>query len=1245
MSEAPTTTQTTNQSPVRTEKKPLKKTALTIQVEKILDYLNQFYFEWQGYPKDNPDYLVRICKNKKDRWEEKHFSLSQIARGDEKLKNFITDAIWNKKSLHNSIRAYSKKASLKKCGGKACFKAFKAIQKGSSRVLLLDIDKEGHEPFTIEEFKREFGELLKEMKDAGIKFVYYNSGRGVHIRILLDEPLGENEYGKVIVTLAQYHREILKEGRPTLTIDTQVSDLARVFRTVGSYNHKNPVALVGSDMRGIEGVTEKKKLLQFVKEKEGLLQRVNEAEKTPDEKFDIYSDDFSTVAFEIAAIWKPYYREGTRQNLALLLAGILKKYTVLEDKQVEELFKKIIENLDDDEKAVRLGGLQNTLKKDNPATITLFFLKGENGEIIDRSGRLEQFCSVNNLSKERGAKTLEELIEKTREILKEKGLAVKARGLIGRKQFQRKITRKGVVVGFLEIYTDKVKQSIARYNDEEGRWELIGEDAIFDGSFRLRKIEVLRREDKNIPTRYYTIDFISKSGEKETFERVTLPEIAKYFSTTEYAVMQSTNELKKIFQGITAILKDIYNIQEESLSESFEFEIIKEDDYWLVTQKSGAILNDLVTIDENAGEVKNMTKLLTAMNCIKDDKLLFLLAGTSFSAPLNELIEYKPIIWIYGPPRVGKTSSARIFTEKAWGIETPDAVNITGSTFRLDYNLKVGSIPLLVDDLSELSYGKLVDSLKSYVTKNTTNIKGNADQTVKKYKRTASLIFLSNYKIKTKRDDEAFLDRVLQYEVQEQVFDENCPRGLVSSLPRGIFPKSYFFGLIFYKHPKKLFYEKTGEIGEKVGSILPSVTGRRAEFWAKLLVGLIGFRNFLQKALEEFQNLDPKENKELNFEDLPELEKATANLEKRLSKLIEKAPELIKELESTKDDDAVLTIYAKDILRAIVKDPDLHISRTKKGKEYFYVTRVELEEGRKRDRQKIRSLFERINSLNQLKKALEALDSGFVEIDRYKFNGKKITALQIDAEVARNLIEEDEWGGRSIEKEPTDTDIGYALTDALDAFSEQNNKKIVSPFILYNHLNEKLRHFGPKWSTWTEEDMIPLLEQLAKEKAIEKVLGLDGTPTYLVADKKKFLEKFPELLKKEAENKLKLTETPETENTNEPMPPDDLLKRVITSVLGATTETDEEGHKRLKIDDAVRAYNTIMPREGYPNWGHWTRGDFLDVVYYLRKDGLVKKTKRGSMTYYYIIGDEEKTIERFIEALKMIYQERWGDDW
>ncbi|WP_099210866.1 hypothetical protein [Thermococcus henrietii] len=1242
MSEAPTTTQTTNQSPVRTEKKPLKKTALTVQVEKILDYLNQFYFEWQGYPKDNPDYLVRICKNKKDRWEEKHFSLPQVARRDEELKNFITDAIWNKKSLYNSIRAYSRGASLKKCGGKACFKAFKAIQKGSSRVLLLDIDKEGHEPFTIEEFEKEFRELLKEMKDAGIKFVYYNSGRGVHIRILLDEPLSENEYGKVIETLAQYHREILKEGRPTLTIDTQVGDLARVFRTVGSYNHKNPVALVGSDMRGIEGVTEKKKLLQFVKEKEGLLQRVNEAEKTPDEKFDIYSNDFENIAKKIAEIWKPYYREGTRQNLALLLAGILKKYTVLDEDKVEKLFREIIENLKDDEEAVRLGGLQNTLKKDNPATITLFFLKGDKGEIIDRSGRLEQFCSVNNLSKEQGAKTLEELIEKTRGALKEKGLAVKARGLIGRKQFQRKITRKGVVISSLEVYKDKVKLSTARYNEEEGRWEVIGEDAVFDGSFRLRKIEVIRSADKKAPTKYFTIDFVSKNGEKETLERVTLPEMANIFASTEYAVMKSTSELKKIFQGIISILKDKNNIQEESLFEGFEFEIIHEDDYQLVTQKSGEILNNLVKIDETAGEVKNMTKLLTAMNCIKDDKLLFLLAGTSFSAPLNEFIEYKPIIWIYGPPSVGKTSSARIFTEKAWGVEAPDAVNITGSNFRLDYYLKVGSVPLLVDDISEISYGKLVDSLKSYATRNTSNIRGKADLTIEQYKRTASLIFLSNYKLKLKRKDEAFLDRVFQYEVQEQVFDENCPRGLVSSLPRGIFPKSDFFGLIFYKHPKDLFYEKAGEIEEKVGSIIPSVTGRRAEFWAKLLVGLIGFRNFLQIALEGFQNLDPKENKEL---DLPELKKATANFEKRLDSIIEKAPELIKEIESTQDDDTVLAIYAKDILRAIVKDSDLRISRTKRGKEYFYVTRVELEEGRKRDRQKIRSLFERIDSLNQLKKALEALDSDFVEIGRYKFNNKKITALQIDAEVARNLIEEDEWGGRSIEKEPTDTDIGYALTDALDAFSERGTKKIVSPFILYNHLNEKLSHFGPKWSTWTEEDMILLLEQLAKEKAIEKVLGLDGTPTYLVADKKKFLEKFPELLKKEAENKLKLTETPETENTNEPMPPDDLLKRVITSVLGATTETDEEGHKRLKIDDAVRAYNTIMPREGYPTWGHWTRGDFLDVVYYLRKDGLVKKTKRGSMTYYYIIGDEEKTVERFVEALKMIYQERWGDDW
>ncbi len=1241
MSEAPSTATNPN-SPVRTREKHLKRVApaspstIEKRVEEILDYLNEFYFEWQDYPKDNPDYWVRICKNSKVRWEENRFSLPQIAKRDERLKNFIADALVNRKSLYNSIRAYSEEARREKCRkNKVCLEAFRAVLNGGSRVLLLDIDRGEHKPFTIEEFEREFKPLLKELKEAGVKTAYYPSGRGVHLRIILDEPLSEHEYEQVIRTLAEYHREILKGGEAVLTIDTTVSDLARVFRTVGSYNHKNPTIIVGADLRGETGVTEKKKLLDFVRGKEALLKKTNEVEKPPEKKFDIALSEFDSVAEKIADLWGAYYRTGTRQNLALLLAGILKKYTVLDDDQVRELFEKIIEKLSDDEKANRLTALESTLRAENPATITLFFVRDDDGEIFDRGGRLSQFCGINNLDFESGAKTLEKLVEKTMEVLREKGLSVRATGLIGRKKISHKIRKNSVVVKSLEVYTDGVKLVTAKYDDETDRWTKVSEEKIIEGGFRLKKIETLKSADEKGITKYYTVEFVNKDGKIFPFERVKIEEIAKNFASTEYVVMKSASDLQKVFQVVFSILKDKNNIEEEDLLEDFEFKLkkLKNDEGWLVKQKKGSITNNLVEIDEVAGEYKHLAKLFKAMNCIEDDKLLFLLAGSAFSAPLNELIEIKPILWIYGPPAVGKTSSARIFTEKAWGVKIPDAGNLTNSAFRLDYFLKLGSVPLMVDDVSELSYGTLVDSLKSYATGNTTNIRGKADQTIVQYKRTANLIFVSNFKLKLRRRDEAFLDRVIQYEVQEQVFSENCPRGLVASIPRGVFPKSEIFTLIFPKHPKDMFYEKTREIEEKVSPIVPRVRGRRAEFWAKLLLGIIGFRNFLEEFATILEETEEEESGQIE-EEVKEVRKSTLALKNRLDELIKKAPDLIIEIEAGQDDDELLAVHSQELLAAIARDPSLHIKKGGwNGKKYLYVTKLELDNGRNHDRQKIRALFERMNSLSSLKKALETLDSDFVELGRFKINGKKITAVRIDAEVAENILQiRDESN-----EEPDDEEIKESVKLALDLMNEQNKKKIIDLFVFKSAINENLNHHGPLWGSWKEEEIAELLEKLAKnededeDKIVEKIQNLNGEPTFIVNNKKKFLEEFPQLLKNKAQEKLSLTETPYKNGTKPPIPPKEPLKEAIKEVASKFKKT-EDG---LEIwpEELVDPINETFQILGYDQWVGWTIAPVFDVLYYLVKDGVILHKKLGSTDFYYITGSVDEFAEKMAEKV------------
>jgi len=383
-------------------------------VEQIIQYLRKYYLEEQAWS-DKDEWLFEIRALKKDgKVKRLIMSIKELKTAPTKLETFISKH-YNDYNIYHTIFIFNPSLLEDKNKRLTIEKSIK-----QSRVVFIDVDKEGHKIMTdeeIEETIKEVTEKLEKILEVKINVGAIYSGRGVHIKLLLNDYLNEEEYTKIPDLLT--NAEIIADN---------IYDFARIIRIPYTINQNS-----GKIAKVIKegSVIDKQYIVNVIKRIEEIKKiKVNTKQEEYFYNIKINKEELSEISREIVEAIKPYYKVSTRQRLLLYSLSVVFVNTELDKETLTALFDEVYtrlvkEGLDEERERRIRKTIVDELWKDRDkkrkkggiATTALFFTTKKSGN-IDEDRFLTRFAEINNLSVEEAIKVIYSIRNKILDTLK-----------------------------------------------------------------------------------------------------------------------------------------------------------------------------------------------------------------------------------------------------------------------------------------------------------------------------------------------------------------------------------------------------------------------------------------------------------------------------------------------------------------------------------------------------------------------------------------------------------------------------------------------------------------------------------------------------------------------------------------------------------------------------------------------------------------------------------------------------------
>ncbi len=225
--------------------------------------------------------------------------------------------------------------------------ARKDVNVSSSSFVLFEIDEHG------ENKTEERDKIIKFLNDNGITITMQGmSGGGWHFYIMHTKQIfatSEEALNYKEQSLNSFKKVMLANN---FDIDPAVFNLERVMRVLGTYNYKrNKISTIDFINKGVNADTNTKALIK-------LLENNKAIPKVKNDKIIGIEED--SIIKEIKSKWD----EGNRQDLALSLAGYLRKQRRLGLDSTINIVKQICIDCGDTEINQRIAGVRATFGKD-----------------------------------------------------------------------------------------------------------------------------------------------------------------------------------------------------------------------------------------------------------------------------------------------------------------------------------------------------------------------------------------------------------------------------------------------------------------------------------------------------------------------------------------------------------------------------------------------------------------------------------------------------------------------------------------------------------------------------------------------------------------------------------------------------------------------------------------------------------------------------------------------------------------
>ncbi|WP_258083398.1 hypothetical protein [Thermococcus thermotolerans] len=924
--------------------------------EEIVEYLRRYYIEEQGWG-DREDWYIVLFRRPEGGKQSFYFTIRELKEEPEKIKNWIMKNL-EKYNIYHSIFIYKEKQRKEKYALK------------ESRVTYIDLDKGEHQTITMKELNTKIAPLLEEkLKKRGIPYTVIHSGRGIHIKILLNTPLKEGEY-KRLSALAE-----LFEGTDCKA--DNIYDFARIIRIPWSINQESKQQ--AKIIYQTDETAKKEVIIKLIEELEEKKKAKTRTEKQYEEEevVDLEEEKLDSIAKEIYLIIKDYYAIGTRHNLLFFTLATIYKYTRITEEQLYYITEELINLLSDEEYKQRMSIVKSITKKaeeegrDKIATVSFFFIQNDKGELLE-DRRLSQFASANKIELSEAKDVIIKLKNDIIELLKKHGQTYN-RKFLGRVR----ISNKGRIMD-VEVYRDSIALAWYKKNDEGD--QLVGREYFIKARIILKEVIVKRNDMKKTSEWLYTVKIQSEYTNEE-FRQAPLRRIAEYLYGSPLVRMKSKQQIETILQAVFDILIRYYRIKITKVSEVFEVEWNEEKKKY--THNATEFYNETYSVSdvrnyqEKVSE-EDIEKALEVFNRIRDDKLFAVVSGALFSSFFNNELRLKPLIWVWSKePGLGKSTLMEFISEKLFAIKKL-SIQEAKSNFRIVSALSLATLPIVLDDVSSREIdNNLRDFIKSYLTGVKSISRGRADLSTVSIDLRATLFVTSNTRFVT--NDEAFKDRIIQIKLSNEeekayVFTDEETIDLIEEITGGTGYYMLDEVLSIMNQYKMTFSEYAKMYYKKMRDVLTDIHSRRLKLYSQIWQGLILLRVIAEK-----------HNK--------------MELVKRIDRVLENTANLIGEIESQQDDVSEMLIYVDDMLEKL--ENSSFIKKTEDGE--LIVTSSALKILRENN-----TLFEEIKSLRELERVINSKYNDVARVKTVRIKGKVIKALVVNLSKATRMRGVDE---------------------------------------------------------------------------------------------------------------------------------------------------------------------------------------------------------------------------------------------
>jgi len=1011
-------------------------------LEKIINYIKRYYLEEQGWA-DKEDWLFEVRALKDGKVKRLIMSIKELKTDTNKLEAFI-NKYYTDYNIYHTIFIFSPELLDDKNKRLTMNKSIK-----QSRVVFIDIDKPGHEVMTQDEIEETIKEVTQKLSEAfgtEVDVGAISTGRGLHIKLLLDDYLNEEEYTKI--------PDILNEAGIN---SDNIYDFARIIRlpyTVNQSSGKIAEVLKEGTVIDKQYIV---KVIKLIEEKKKV-----EVKNKPVEyiyNIKINKEELDDIASEIVEAIKPYYKSGTRQRLLLYALSVVFVNTDFDKDSLTALFDKVytklVEQGLDDERERRIRKtIVDELWKDKDkkkekggiATTSLFFVLDEKGRIKE-DRFISRFAQINNLK-------IKEAIEVIYNIRKDIINTLKKHSLVFEKykvpseQTTEDTNKETVEQNEGSDLTSSdfitLKQLQKLYEIEDVNYDIIPaqvkyyiptEQKVRMGKFiarktiqesinRLKTIEVwskgafvitydLEGYFKKLPddteiikiwswTKTETIyegyiDLLEVAYDKDrdmytftvsykgkTYRHLTVSDLTK---TLRLEGNTSDRNIKQYLSQVLYMLQDVKKLKEKELSSRFEVWYDNTEEKYKMVDEVDNILFKEQKIKKKL-TVKEITQLVRTLNEINSDIHLWLITGSIISTSFNKENEVRPLMWFWGEKGLGKSTLSKI-VNKAFALRMNTAESFrTPARVRELFN--TGTVIITVDDVDELN-SELYSFIKGATTGEKVSIRLTSEGKKEMFEVLSSVLVTSNNIFTSV--DEALLVRVLNVKVEEQTFKSKEGALSVRSLPEGwAYPIINNLIEVLNTHKKRfidIVEEEILRISELVETKLGFETGkdidnRRIRIYAQIHTGAQALKSWLEEKVLELED-----SPDVGTEDM----RTIHQLIDRLNSFDDKLIEFIKELEESMNDvgEPILTVDEMlDIIstaRFIYKTDD---------KSQAWLTRANIKELRMR----YSEYFAEVKNLKQLEAIINSYYKGCTVYDRRRHpeTGKQGRFLIINLE-------------------------------------------------------------------------------------------------------------------------------------------------------------------------------------------------------------------------------------------------------